>query len=115
MSLALLGLGLGWNFSYVAATTELVSLSSPSERGRLVGFSDSSRAPWPRASRSLGGLVYTGGGVVPLAISAAALAALPALWLAARPLAAPLPAPSRGLSGVSLQSRVGGRLSASFL
>jgi hypothetical protein len=40
-----------------------------------------------------GGLVYTGGGVVALAISAAALAALPALWLAARPLAAPLPAP----------------------
>ena len=40
MSLALLGLGLGWNVSYVAATTELVSLTAPSERGRLVGFSD---------------------------------------------------------------------------
>src|SRR4029077_5759935 len=40
MSLALLGLGLGWNVSYVAATTELVSLTAPSERGRLIGFSD---------------------------------------------------------------------------
>src|SRR5260370_39232986 len=39
MSLALLGLGLGWNVSYVAATTELVSLTAPSERRRLVGFS----------------------------------------------------------------------------
>jgi hypothetical protein len=63
MSLALLGLGLGWNLSYVGATTELVSLSSPSERGKLVGFSD----------------------LVSLAICAAALAAVPALWPAARP------------------------------
>ena len=40
MSLSLFGLGLGWNFAYVAATTELVSRAAPSERGRLVGFSD---------------------------------------------------------------------------
>src|SRR5260370_13605639 len=39
MSLALLGLGLGWNVSYVAPTTGLVSLTAPPERGRLVGFS----------------------------------------------------------------------------
>ena len=51
MSLALLGLGLGWSFSYVAATTELVALSSPSERGRLVGFTDlcSRASPRPRS------------------------------------------------------------------
>ena len=93
MSLALLALGLGWNFSYVAATTELVSLSSPSERGRLIGFSDFLASSVAACLALGGGLVYTGGGVVALAISAAALAALPALWLAARPLAAPLPAP----------------------
>ena len=40
MSLSLFGLGLGWNLAYVAATTELVALAAPSERGRLVGFSD---------------------------------------------------------------------------
>ena len=40
MSLSLFGLGLGWNLAYVAATTQLVSLAAPSERGRLVGFSD---------------------------------------------------------------------------
>jgi len=91
MSLALLGLGLGWNFSYVAATTELVSLTSPSERGRLVGFSDLCASLTAAALALLGGLVYSGYGVVALALSAAALAALPALWLAARPALRPLP------------------------
>ena len=94
MSLALLGLGLGWCFSYVAATTELVQLSSAVERGRLVGFSDLCASLTAAALALLGGLVYTGGGVVALAISAAALAAVPALWLAARPAPTPLPAPN---------------------
>ncbi len=93
MSIALLGLGLGWSFSYVAATTELVSLTSPSERGRLVGFSDLCASLTAAALALLGGLVYSGYGVVALSVSAAALAALPALWLAARPAALrPLPA-----------------------
>jgi MFS family permease len=92
MSLALLGLGLGWNFSYVAATTELVSLTSPSERGRLVGFSDLCASLTAAALALLGGLVYSGYGVVALALSAAALAALPALWLARPAPLRPLPA-----------------------
>jgi MFS family permease len=91
MSLALLGLGLGWCFSYVAATTELVQLSSPSERGGLVGFTDLCASLVAAALALLGGLAYTASGVAALALSAAALAALPALWLAARPLPAPLP------------------------
>jgi MFS family permease len=91
MSLALLGLGLGWCFSYVAATTELVQLSSPSERGSLVGFTDLCASLVAAALALLGGLVYTAAGVAALALAAAALAALPALWLAARPLPAPLP------------------------
>jgi MFS family permease len=92
MSLALLGLGLGWNFSYVAATTELVSLTSPSERGRLVGFTDLCASLTAAALALLGGLVYSGYGVVALALSAAALAALPALWLARPAPLRPLPA-----------------------
>ena len=92
MSLALLGLGLGWNLSYVAATTQLVSLTAPSERGRLVGFSDLLASFVAAGLALLGGLVYSGGGAVALALSAAALACLPALWLAARPGAVPLPA-----------------------
>ena len=91
MSFALLGLGLGWCFSYVAATTELVQLSLPSERGRLVGFTDVCASLVAAGLALLGGLVYTAAGVAALALGAAALAALPALWLAARPVPAPLP------------------------
>jgi MFS family permease len=84
MSLALLGLGLGWNFSYVAATTELVACSTPSERGRLVGFSDLVSS-WVAAGLALvGGVVYSAAGVTALALAAAAAAGLPALWLAVR-------------------------------
>jgi MFS family permease len=93
MSLAMLGLGLGWSISYVAATTELVALTAPSERGRLVGFSDLLASLVAAAFALLGGLVYSAAGVAAFALSAAALAALPGLWLAARrPLRAPLPA-----------------------
>jgi MFS family permease len=92
MSLSLLGLGLGWNLAYVAATTELVSLTAPSERGRLVGFSDLLASLTAASVALLGGLVYSGAGVAALALSAAALAAVPALWLAVRPRPVPLPA-----------------------
>jgi len=84
MSVALLGLGLGWNLSYVAATTELVSLSSPSERGRLVGFTDLVASFTAAVLALLGGLVYSASGPLALALAAAVLAGLPALWLAIR-------------------------------
>jgi len=84
MSIALLGLGLGWNLSYIAATTELVGLTSPSERGRLVGFTDLLASFTAAGLALLGGLVYSGSGALALSLGAAALAALPALWLAFR-------------------------------
>jgi MFS family permease len=87
MSIALLGLGLGWNLSYVSATTELVALTSPSERGRLVGFTDLTASFTAAALALMGGLVYSASGPLALALAAAALAALPALWLAIRPVA----------------------------
>ncbi|MGZ4401917.1 MAG: MFS transporter [Gaiellaceae bacterium] len=80
----LLGLGLGWNFSYIAATTELVGLTSPSERGRLVGFSDLTSSVVAAGLALTGGLVYSAWGVVTLSLAAAAIAAVPAIWLAAR-------------------------------
>jgi len=86
MSVALLGLGLGWNLSYVAATTELVSLTSPSERGRLVGFSDLLASFTAAGLALLGGLVYSASGALALALAAAGLALAPALWLAIRPV-----------------------------
>ncbi len=92
MSLALLGLGLGWNLSYVAATTQLIALTAPSERGRLVGFSDLLASLVAAALALLGGLVYTGGGAAALALAAAGLAFLPAVWLTIRPGAVALPA-----------------------
>ncbi|MES1246393.1 MAG: MFS transporter [Actinomycetota bacterium] len=84
MSLCLFGLGLGWNLSYVAATTELVSLTSPEERGRIVGFADLCASTTAAGLALLGGVVYTAAGVTALAAAAAALAALPALGIAAR-------------------------------
>jgi MFS family permease len=84
MSLALLGLGLGWNLSYIAATTELVALTAPSERGRLVGFTDVLASFTAAGLALLGGLVYSSSGALALSLAAAALAAAPALWLALR-------------------------------
>jgi predicted MFS family arabinose efflux permease len=68
----------------VAATTQLVSLTSPSERGRLVGFSELLSSLVAASIALLGGLVYTASGAAALSLCAAALAALPAVWLAAR-------------------------------
>jgi MFS family permease len=79
MSLALFGLGLGWCLSYVAATTELVGLAAPSERGRLIGLTDLASSGCGAALALGGGVLYTAGGSVPLALAAVALAALPAL------------------------------------
>jgi len=92
MSLALLGLGLGWCFSYIAATTELVELTSAVERGRLVGLTDLLASLVAAGLALAGGLVYTAAGVTALAIAAAALAALPGLWLVGRTAPVPVPA-----------------------
>ena len=85
MALALFGLGLGWNLSFVAATTELVSLAAPSERGRLVGISDLLSSFAGAALALLGGAAYTEGGVTPLAVGATALVGAPAVWIALAP------------------------------
>jgi MFS family permease len=86
MSLSLFGLGLGWNFSYVAATTELVDLATPAERGRLVGLSDLLSSGAGATLALTGGVLYTGAGATSLALAATALAAAPALWIAATPV-----------------------------
>jgi len=88
MSLSLFGLGLGWNVAFVAASTELVSRAAPSERGRLIGFSDRLSSFSGAALALGGGVVYSAGGSVSLAVSAAALAAAPAVWIALLPLTA---------------------------
>lgn len=87
MSVSLFGLGIGWNLSYVAANTELVDLAAPSERGRLIGLNDLLASFAGAALALIGGVVYSGGGVMPLAASAAALAAIPAAWVLLLPSA----------------------------
>ena len=94
MSVSLFGLGLGWCLSYVAATTELVGLAGPAERGRLVGASDLLSSGAGAALALGGGVVYTGaGGVVPLAVLAAGLSVLAAAWVAGNGTAL-LPSPA---------------------
>jgi MFS family permease len=79
---ALFGLGLGWSFSYVAATSELVDLALPAERGRLIGFNDLLSGSTGAALALLGGLAYSHAGRDSVALGGAVAVALPALWIA---------------------------------
>jgi MFS family permease len=83
-ALALFGLGLGWNFSFVAATAELADSTLASERGRLMGFNDLLSGLTGAGLALLGGVALEVLGVAALAIGAAALVFGPALWLASR-------------------------------
>lgn len=80
-SIAMFGLGLGWVFSYVAATSELVDLTALSERGRMVGFADLGSGLTGAALALSGGALYDGIGVGAVAYGAAALAVVPAVWM----------------------------------
>jgi len=83
-AVALFGLGLGWNFSFVAATAELADSTLPSERGRLIGFNDLLSGLTGAGLALLGGVALETLGVAALALGAAALVSGPALWLARR-------------------------------
>jgi MFS family permease len=86
--IALFGLGLGWNFSFVAATAELADSTLPSERGRLMGFNDLLSGLTGAGLALLGGVALEALGVAALALGATALVSGPALWLATRRQAA---------------------------
>ncbi|MGZ4291591.1 MAG: MFS transporter [Gaiellaceae bacterium] len=90
MSLCMFGLGLGWCLAYIAATTELVDLAGPAERGRLVGLSDLLSSFGGAALALAGGVLYTGaGGAVPLAGLATGLSVLACAWVAGNRLPVP--------------------------
>jgi predicted MFS family arabinose efflux permease len=78
---ALFGLGLGWNFSFVAATAELADRTRASERGRLLGFNDLLSGGTGAALALLGGVALDVIGVGALALGGAALVVAPALWI----------------------------------
>ena len=89
-AVALFGLGLGWNFSFVAATAELADATQPWERGRLLGFNDLVAGLTGAFLALLGGVALTALGVAALAIGAALLVSAPAVWIlrTGRPAAA---------------------------
>jgi len=78
---ALLGLGLGWNVSFVAATAELSERTEPWERARLLGFNDLVSGATGAGLTHVGGVALTAGGVAALAIAAVVLVTIPAVWI----------------------------------
>jgi MFS family permease len=80
-AVALFGLGLGWNFSFVAATAELADRTEPAERGKLLGFNDLLSGGTGAALALAGGLALSEIGVAALAIGATVLVVAPALWI----------------------------------
>ena len=78
---ALFGLGLGWNFSFVAATAVLSDSTEASERGKLLGFNDLLAGLTGAGLALLGGVALTALGVAALAIGGAVLVVVPALWI----------------------------------
>jgi predicted MFS family arabinose efflux permease len=80
-AVALFALGLGWNFSFVAATAVLSDSSTSAERGKLLGFNDLLAGLTGAGLALLGGLALTALGVAALAVGGAALVVAPALWI----------------------------------
>ncbi|MBD0291462.1 MAG: MFS transporter [Thermoleophilia bacterium] len=86
VALLLFALGIGWNFSFVAATAALADRATVAERGRLLGLNDLGSALLAAVLVLLGGLVVEALSPVALALAATALVFLPAVWIA-RPAA----------------------------
>ncbi|MFN3644071.1 MAG: MFS transporter [Gemmobacter sp.] len=95
--IALILLGIGWNFGFIGATTMLTASHAPHERGRMQGLNDLIVfGGVTLASFSSGGLMNCTGGSVQAGWSAVNLAMVPFLvaaggaliWLAMRPRAA---------------------------
>lgn len=81
--IALVLLGLGWNFGFIGATTMLTSAQRPEERGRLQGLNDLVVfGGVTMASFSSGGLMNCSGGSVQAGWQMVNLAMLPFLVLA---------------------------------
>jgi len=78
----LLGLGIGWNISFVAATAQMADQTSPAERGRLLGFNDQLAAFFGAGLALLGGYALDAIGVAALAIGATVIVVAPVLLIA---------------------------------
>jgi MFS family permease len=76
-SFCLFGLGLGWNVSYVAASAHLADVAAPSERGRLIGFTDLLSGFTGAGLALAGGAAYSAFGVLAIAVGATIIAVAP--------------------------------------
>jgi MFS family permease len=85
-AVALFGLGIGWNVSFVAATATLADCAAPWERGKLLGFNDLLAGLTGATLALVGGLALTAIGVAALAIGGAVLVIAPAIWILRTPL-----------------------------
>jgi MFS family permease len=77
----LLGLGVGWNISFVAATAQMADHTSPAERGKLLGFNDQLAAFLAAGLALLGGYALDAIGVAALAIGATVIVSAPILLI----------------------------------
>lgn len=77
IGILLFGLGLGWNISFVAATTQLIDLTNAAERGKLLGLNDFIAGISGAVLVLSGGFVLDRYGVAALAIGAALIAFAP--------------------------------------
>jgi MFS family permease len=75
-ALLLFGLGIGWNISFVAATAQLSDLTSPVERGKLLGFNDLVAALLGATLALVGGY-----GLETSGVGAALIALSPVAWI----------------------------------
>ena len=77
----LFALGIGWSFSFVAATAQLADCTRPSERGRLLGFNDLLAGLTGAGLSLLGGFALDAIGVAALAAGGLLLVLAPAGWI----------------------------------
>lgn len=83
IAVALFGLGLGWVFSFVAASAELVDLARPVERGKLLGFHDAVASGLGATFALGGGYLLSRFGVLGLAVAGTVIVAVPAIAITA--------------------------------
>jgi MFS family permease len=81
VAVALFGLGLGWNLSFVSATAQLADCTHAWERGKLLGFNDLLSGLTGAGLALLGGFALSALGVAALAIGGTVLLMAPALWI----------------------------------
>jgi MFS family permease len=81
LAVSLFTLGLGWSFSFVAATAQLADRTSAAERGRLLGFNDLLSGLTGAGLSLLGGYALDAIGVAALGVGGLLLALAPAGWI----------------------------------